>query len=138
MNKFVLLIITFFLITIPVSAVETAIKVTPKQFYSTCNSFPKEGDYIEFVTIEEKVGIPKGTVVKGLLTERVENDFEGKIGSFYIEQFKINNKNLNGIIYQKGNPHLFFLEHIFNSMWTRGGEAFLRPNKDIFTLYIKD
>lgn len=138
MNKSVLLIIAFFLVTMPVFAVETAIKVTPKQNYSTCQSYPKEGDYIEFITIEDTAGIPKGTVVKGLLTERVENDFEGKVGSFYIEQFKMNGKNLNGIIYQKGNPHALFLEHVLSLMIIRGGEAFLRPNKDIFTLYIKD
>ena len=138
MLKHFIVILILSLIIMPVYAVETAVKVTPKQKYSTSKPYPKEGDYLEFVTVEENIKIPKGTLVKGLLSNRVENDFEGKVGSFYIEQFKVNGKSLNGIIYQKGNPHSLFLEHVFSSVWIRGGEAFLRPNKDIFTLYIKD
>lgn len=138
MTRFLTFILLFFLTFNSVSAIETAIKVTPKQVYSTCKPYPKEGDYIEFLTVEDKSGIKKGTLVQGLLTERIENDFEGKVGSFYIEQFKVNGKNLNGIIYQKGNPHALFLDNILSSMWVRGGEAFLIPNKHIFTLYLKD
>lgn len=138
MHNFLKLILVCILITMPVLAVETAIKVTPKQKYSTSKQYPKEGDYIEFVTVEETAEIQKETLVKGLLTKRIENDFEGKVGSFYIEQFKLNDKNLNGIIYQKGNPHALFLENVFNSMWVRGGEAFLKPNKHVFTLYLKE
>jgi len=132
---FLLISITLIL---PVYSAETAIKVTPKKEYSTCKPYPKEGDYIEFVTIEENSKIPKGSIVEGLLTERIENDFEGKVGSFYIEQFKINGKKLNGIIYQKGNPHALFLDNVLSSMWVRGGEAFLKPNKQIFTLYLEE
>ena len=138
MIRLTVLILLLLILIMPVSAVETAVKITPKQVYSTSKAYPQEGDYIEFVTVEDIAGIKKGTVVTGLLTEKTENNFEGKIGSFYIEQFKINGKNLDGIIYQKGNPHALFLEHIFNSMWVRGGEAFLVPDKDIFTLYLKE
>lgn len=131
-------------------AVETILKVTPAKFYSTCNSIPKEGDYLEFKTIEDTENIKAGTTVTGLLTERKENGFSGEVGSFYIEQFKINGKDLNGIIYQKGNEHPIYYEYfdwlfsialkIFSpeNSFVRGGEAFLKPDKDIFTLYLKE
>lgn len=131
-------------------ASEIAIKITPAHIYSTCKPEPKEGDFLEFKTIEDSGNIKTGTLVTGLLTERIENGFSGNIGSLYIEQFKINGKNLDGIIYQKGNPHNVYFEYfdwlfalplkIFNSTasYVRGGEAFLRPNKDVFTLYLKE
>ena len=131
-------------------AVETVVKITPAMQYSTCQTLPKEGDYIEFKTIEDTENIKAGTTVTGLLTERKENGFSGKVGSFYIEQFKVNGKNLNGVIYQKGNEHPIYYEYfdglfslplkIFSpeNSFVRGGEAFLRPNKDVFTLYLKE
>jgi len=131
-------------------ALETTVKITPAKFYSTCNSIPKEGDYLEFKTIEDVGNIKSGTSVTGLLTERKENGFSGKVASFYVEQFKINGKNLNGVIYQKGNEHQTYYEYfdwifslplkIFSpeNSFVRGGEAFLKPDKDIFTLYLKE
>lgn len=131
-------------------ASEIAIKVTPVKLYSTCQTDIQEGDLLEFKTVETVENIKAGTKVTGLLTERKENGFSGNVASLYIEQFKINGKNLNGIIYQKGNLHNVYFEYfdwlfalplkIFNSTasYVRGGEAFLRPNKDIFTLYLKD
>lgn len=126
------------------------IQITPVIKYSTCKQNPKEGDYIEFVTVNDAENIKAGTKVLGLLTERKENGFSGQVASFYIEQFKVNGKNLDGIIYQKGNNHKVYFEYydwifslplkIFNPEFSfvRGGEAFLRPNEDIFTLYLKD
>ena len=131
-------------------AFETIVKVTPAKFYSTCNSVPKEGDYLDFIVLEDVGSVKAGTSVTGLLTERKENGFSGKVASFYIEQFKINGKNLNGIIYTKGNQHQVYYEYfdwlfslplkIFSpeNSFVRGGETFLRPNKDIFTLYLKE
>ena len=131
-------------------ALETALKITPAKFYSTCNLTPKEGDYLEFKTIEDVGNIKSGTSVTGLLTERKENGFSGKVASFYVEQFKINGKNLDGVIYQKGNEHSVYYEYfdwifslplkIFSpeNSFVRGGEAFLRPDKDVFTLYLKE
>lgn len=149
MHKQICIIIAF-LFCQQVFASEIAIKVTPVKLYSTCQTDIQEGDLLEFKTVETVANIKAGTKVTGLLTERKENGFSGNVASLYIEQFKINGKNLNGIIYQKGNPHNVYFEYfdwlfalplkIFNSTasYVRGGEAFLRPNKDIFTLYLKD
>ena len=131
-------------------ALETVVKITPAKFYSTCNSNPKEGDYLDFITLEDVGSFKAGTKVTGLLTERKENGFSCKVASFYIEQFKINGKNLSGVIYQKGNEHQVYFEYfdwifslplkIFSpeNSFVRGGEAFLRPDKDVFTLYLKE
>ncbi len=131
-------------------AMETAVKVTPAIKYSTSKATPKEGDYIEFKTIEDIGQIKAGTKVTGLLTERKENGFSKKTGSLYIEQFKMNGKNLDGIVYQKGNEHPVYFEYfdwlfslpirIFSpeNSFVRGGEAFLKPNVDIFTLYLRE
>lgn len=133
-----------------VFASELAIKITPAKEYSTCNNKIKEGDFLEFKTIEDIEQIEAGTIVTGLLTERKENGFSSNVASLYIEQFKINGKNLDGIIYQKGNEHPVYYEYfdwlfslplkIFSSenSFVRGGEAFLKPNKDVFTLYLKE
>ena len=149
MHKQICIIIAF-LFSQQVFASEIAIKVTPVKLYSTCQTDIQEGDLLEFKTVETVENIKAGTKVTGLLTERKENGFSGNVASLYIEQFKINGKNLNGIIYQKGNLHNVYFEYfdwlfalplkIFNSTasYVRGGEAFLRPNKDIFTLYLKD
>ena len=144
-------LIALLLILQPVFAAETAIEVTPKQKYSTCAKFPQVGDFLDFVTVQDVKGYKKGTLVQGLVTERQENGFSGRVGTLYVEQFKINGKNLNGNIYQKGNNHPVYFEYydwligIFakilidkEASYVRGGEAFLRPNKDIFTLYLKD
>ena len=57
---------------------------------------------------------------------------------------------MSGVIYQKGNEHQVYFEYfdwifslplkIFSpeNSFVRGGEAFLKPDKDIFTLYLKE
>ncbi len=146
-KKFILIFIL--IVFQSVYATEFEIKVTPAKKYSTCINSPQEGDFIEFITVEDVNDIKAGATVTGLLTERKENGFSGEIASFYIEQFKLNGKNLDGIIYQKGNSHPVYFEYfdwivslplkIFNpsSSFIRGGEAFLKPNIDVFTLYMK-
>lgn len=133
-----------------VFASEIAIKITPAKLYTTCNNEIKEGDFLEFKTVEDAEQIKAGTVVTGLLTERKENGFSCEVASLYIEQFRVNGKILDGIIYQKGNEHPIYFEYfdwlfsmplkIFSpeNSFIRGGEAFLRPDKDIFTLYLKE
>lgn len=128
-----------------VFAKEIAIQITPAHVYKTSNNGIKEGDFIEFVTVDDVANFKKGTTVIGLVTEVVENGFGGRVATVYIEQFKLNkNKNLKGIVYQKGNTHPIFFEYFGNVDDSslgfspiRGGEAFLRPHKDIFTLYLE-
>lgn len=151
MFKKILLVLSFLILfSQNVIANEISVKITPKIKYSTCNKLPQVGDFMEFVTVENVQGIPKGTTVQGLLTEKEDNGFSGKIASYYIEQFKLNGKNLSGIVYVKGNEHPIYFNYfdwlvafpmkIFDVSlsYVRGGEAFLIPQKDIFTLYLKD
>lgn len=152
MFKKIFFLITLLLLTQQVFASEFEVKITPKMEYSTCKNFPQVGDYLDFVTVDDVAGIKAGTLVQGLLTEKEDNGFAGKVATLYIEQFKVNGKNLTGTIYQKGNPHsiyfdyfdwlvafpikLLFLDETLS--YVRGGEAFLIPEKDVFTLYLKD
>ena len=128
-----------------VFAKEIAVQITPAHVYKTSNNGIKEGDFIEFVTVDDVANFKKGTTVIGLVTEVVNNGFGGKFATVYIEQFTLQGKKLDGIIYQKGNNHPIFFEYFsgvdgqslgFSPF--RGGEAFLRPNKDIYTVYLKD
>ena len=150
MFKKLLIAILLFFITQQVYANEVEIKVTPVKTYSTINPTPKEGDFIEFVTVGDCGNIKAGSSVSGLLTKRVENAFGGKPAELYIEQFKINGKKLDGIVYKKGSQHEVYFEYFDNILalplkifdnscsYVRGGEAFLKPNIDVFTLYLKD
>lgn len=139
---FAILVLTF--CTQQVFANEVALQITPAKEYKTSNNGIKEGDTLEFVTVNCVSNIKKGTSISGLVTEVKENGFGGRVATVYIEQFKVNNKPLKGIIYKKGNPHPIFFEYFGNVDDSslgfspiRGGEVFLRPNKDIFTLYLE-
>ncbi len=138
MQKFLITLTLFIFANQICYAQDIAIKITPKYKYTTSTLALQEGDYLEFKVVEDVGDIKKDTIVTGLLTERCENGFEGKVGSLYVEQLKMGNKSLNGVIYQKGNPHELFLEHFFSSIWVRGGEAFLIPDKDVFTVYLRN
>ena len=145
MLKRIFAILVLIFCTQQVLAKEIAVQVTPAHVYKTSNNAIKEGDFIEFVTVQDVANLKKGTQVQGLVTEVRENGFGGRIATVYIEQFKTNTGSpLKGIIYQKGNPHPLFFEYIgtpssdnlgFSPI--RGGEVFLRPNKDFFTLYLE-
>lgn len=144
MLKKILLAISLIIFANQVFA-ETPVQITPAKEYKTSNNSIKEGDTLNFVLINEVKNYKKGTPVTGLVTEVVNNGFGGKIATVYVEQFKLENKSLNGIIYQKGNNHPIFFEYFSGADGQslgfspfRGGEVFFRPNKDIFTLYLKD
>ena len=152
MFKKIFFLITLLLLTQQVFASEFEIKITPKKEYSTCKNYPQVGDYLDFVIVEDVAGIKAGTLVQGLLTEKEDNGFAGKVATLYVEQFKVNGKDLSGTIYQKGNTHSIYFNYfdwIFalpiklllldnEVSYVRGGEAFLIPQKDLFTLYLKD
>lgn len=150
MYKKLFIAILLFFITQQVYAKEIEIKITPQKEYSTAHQTPKTGDYLNFVVTEDSSKIKAGTIVTGLLTDRIENGFGGKPAELYIEQFKIDDIKLEGIVYKKGNMHKIYFDYfdnifalplkIFDSScsYVRGGEVFLKPNVDIFTLYLKE
>ncbi len=150
MYKKVLLSIIFICCSTVVFAQEIAVSITPAEIYTTCKNSPKEGDFLNFVTTKDVLNIKKGTPVQGLLTERTENGFSGQIATLYVEQFKLNKTPLKGIIYQKGNIHPIYFEYFdvftFGILslisgdqvsLVRGGEAFLIPEKNVYTLYLE-
>ena len=145
MFKRLFVVLILIICTQQVFAKEVAVQITPARNYKTSNNGIKEGDFIDFVTVKDVANFKKGTPVKGLVTEVIENGFGGRVATVYIEQFKLNeNKNLKGIVYQKGNTHPIFFEYFGNVDGSslgfspiRGGEVFLRTNKDIFTLYLE-
>lgn len=148
MKRRVLLLINFiFLFQIfPCLAKEIPVNIVPVSKITTCNENIQEGDFIDFfvaenVNVKSKIFIPKGQKVRGTLTTLEDNDILLKPASIYIEDFKttdINGKevNLNGIVYKKGNDHSLFKEIILID-FIRGGEVFLTPEKDKFTLFLE-
>ena len=128
-----------------VFAEEVAIQITPEKEYKTSNNSIKEGDFLNFVLVNDVKNYKKGDVVVGLASEVENNGFGGKPATVYLEQFSIKGKPLRGIIYQKGNNHPIFFEYFSGAdsqslgfSPIRGGEVFFKPNKDIYTLYLKD
>ena len=67
-----------------VFAKEIAVQITPAHVYKTSNNGIKEGDFIEFVTVDDVANFKKGTTVIGLVTEVVENGF----GVLFVEIFE--------------------------------------------------
>ncbi len=146
-------VIALTLIFIQIFSVEAfaktiAIKLTPDTIISTSKDKYQEGDNITLKTTEDifnnkNLIIKKGTIAEGLITSLKPNDFVSVPAEIYAEQFKIKDINgkilhLNGIIDKKGRDH-----HLFNQFlpfiigFERGGEVFITPNKDIFTLYLE-
>lgn len=126
------------------------VEIAPLQLYSTVNKHPQIGDSVDFVVVKDvyngqNIILKNGALVKGIVTDREENDFYGKEAVLCVEQLKAlsqNGKwvNLSGIILKKGNDHPILLDHVLGDTamtLTRGGEAFLRPSQDIFNLYLR-
>lgn|SRR5574344_460815 len=127
---------------------EIPVKLTSKQLISTSKGTLHEGDYINLVSVKDvysgsKLLIKQGAVATGLVTSLVDNDFCSVPAQIYAEQFRIKNVSgrtvdLNGIVVKKGRNHFMFNQFIpFVINFERGGEAFIYPSKDIFTLYVE-
>ncbi len=147
MQKKIVILLFLLFNCIAVSAAEISVLVTPEKLITSNNSLHQEGDYVNFIVTQDvyskqKLLIAKNTKVIGLVTSKIDNDFTSKPAKIYIEQFhtqNVNDKNINlsGIAYKEGNEHKAIME--IAPIWLiRGGEVWLRPHKDIFTLYYKE
>lgn len=147
---FTLLILSFALIFQAKAAFAESIpvKLTSEQKITTCNRNLQEGDNITLITTDDifvnsKLLIKKGTQTEGLITSLVDNDFESVPASIYAEQFKIKDVNgkirkLNGVVFKEGRNHWMLNQFLpFVATIIRGGESFILPNKDFFTLHME-
>lgn len=132
------------LLASPVLAKELIIKVTPLEKISTADENLQEGDYVNFKVVEDAgEKVKQNDIVTGLVTYLEPNGFFGKEAMLSIESFTTKDGHkLDGAIYAKGNAHNQVME--FNdfagvpTIWVRGGEVKLLPEKDIFLLYLEN
>ncbi len=144
------IIISFILIAIAgrVYAKEVEISVYSPVKITTSNLDLKEGDRIEFETVQDtylnsKLYLKKDEKTLGVITSLEDNGFCCKEAAIYAENFRIKNVDgktikLNGIIYKKGRTHWMFTQFLpIIPELIRGGEVQI-TEKDRFNLYIED
>lgn len=147
MIKKIVLLLFFLLISNNfVFAKEYAVMIKPANKISTSDETLKEGDFVDFVTVESvsapNFKLAKGQKVTGLITSLEPNGFWVKPASVYIENFKTKDSNnnlvkLNGIVYKQGSDYHNVMDFILIET-IRGGEVNILPEKDTFTLYVED
>ncbi|MDD3238430.1 MAG: hypothetical protein PHV37_10090 [Candidatus Gastranaerophilales bacterium] len=128
----------------PAFSKDIPVLLSPEVTLSTTSDVPQEGDIIKFKVKQtvtyKNLTINKNAVASGMLASREENDYYGKVASLYIDQLRVCGSNgesikLKGVILKKGNDHPNLSDWGF--FLIRGGEAFLRPKKDIFTVFLE-
>lgn len=143
-RKITLLLIIFLNLSNFGYAKELAVKIKPVVKITTSNVNLKEGDNVEFCTVEDvylnsKTKISKGQKVVGIITSIDDNNYFVEPAKLYIENFKtFDSENrlvdLNGVIYKIGSDH-HILTDFFLFDLLRGGEVQIKPNKDEFIIY---
>lgn len=129
-------------------AAEIPIKITPLVNITTSTNIIKEGDNVEFVVLDDvyngsKLLFKKCTVASGMVSSIVENSFDSKEATILIDNFVIyeNDKRrlkLKGSVYKTGNNHpVVYGISLGLYAFVRGGEAFIKHNKDFYTLYFE-
>lgn len=126
----------------------TPVQINSTEKISTSNPNLQEGDKINFIITDDvflnsKLYIKKGETVSGTITSLERKDFLYKPASIYAENFVTKNINgqkikLDGIIYKKGSDYWMITQFIPAPLFTlKGGEAKIKPQKDVFTLYLE-
>lgn len=144
MMRIFLILFLFFLPLVSFSK-EIPVKIKPVKKITTSNTKLMEGDLLDFEIIQDvfvgsKIHLKEGQRVQGCITSIENNDFESQPAKIYIENFVINDNKLiklNGIIYRSGNEHAS-LSELFGPLGLRGGEVQIKPEKDVFTIYIEE
>ena len=147
MRKYLILIALCLLISQSVLAKDVEVKITPLQKISTSNVCLKSGDNADFIVFDDvyigsnKV-INKGEKVSATITALDDNGFNSQEASVYIENFFVNTVDkkrvkLDGVILKKGKDHSIYTQFIpVLFVYIRGGEVQIKPEKDVFTLYL--
>lgn len=121
---------------------KTEVIVTPESVITTASQSLQEGDYVDFLVINNPCAkIKQGATVKGLVTYIEENGFWGKYAKITIEQLFTLDKNnniikLDGCIFDQGSSHQHLLEIPYLNL--RGGEVVMKPDKNFYKLYLKE
>lgn len=141
MKKLLILILLLASTVNTVFAEKVLVKVTPAQIITTSkkNSL-KEGDYVDFKTVETTKAFKKGEIITGVVTSLEENGFQVKEARAVIENFRCKNIALEGEIYLHGGLHKKlgeFVERTVSecSVLLRGSEIIVRPDEQEFLLY---
>lgn len=146
-KKFILIVIIFVLGQ-SVFAKSIPVQIKPVEKISTAGSKVQEGDVVDFVVLNDvyqgsKLYIKSGEKVSGTITNLKQNNFLYEPAEIYIEDFLTKDSaekpvKLDGVIYKKGNDFGMITQFIpFPCFALKGGQARLRPNKDVFTLYLE-
>lgn len=134
------LLICILLIGASIQAEEIPIMLTPVQKITTANKSLMEGDTLEFKDVNS------GEIITGILKELKPNGFAGEQASIYIDNFKYKDsgKPLAGEVFVKGGEHQKHQEFANNisigttSVFIRGGEVVLQPNKTKIMVFFSD
>lgn len=147
--KFKILSIVFLILFfLPVSALATtAVLVVPETKITTSNPNLKEGDSIYFIVVKavflkNKLLIKEGSITEGIVTYLEPNSWSGAEAKITLGQFVVrdaSNKRLKlvGNVYKAGNCHED-CSALFHLWPIRGGEVQIKPEKDSFTLFLKE
>lgn len=148
MFKKFMLIAIIFILGQSVFAKSIPVQIKPADKISTAGSKVQEGDVVDFVVLNDvyknsKLYLYGGEKVLGTITSLKSNNFLYEPAEIYIENFSTidttgKSVKLDGIIYKKGNDFSMITQFIpFPCFALKGGQARLRPNKDVFTLYLE-
>lgn len=127
-----------------ISAKEIVVEVTPVNKITTAGKSLKEGDFMDFKVIKDNESLKKGDIVTGMVTELKPNGFIGETAGISIEEFRVKEtrKKLKGGIYLDGSTHnqiMEFKDHLLlPTIYVRGGEVTLKPDKHVFLLYLEN
>lgn len=127
--------------TLSAFAKELPVTVTPVNKLTTSGKSLHEGDFVDFKVVKDCGTLKKGDLVTGLVTNLDPNGFTGKTAYLAIEEFRVKStgEKLNGGIYSDGNPHNQIMEFkgnlILSTLYVRGGEIIIKPDKHTFLLY---
>ncbi len=118
-------------------AEDFSVTMTPIQKISTTDKTLKAGCELEFKDINS------GRIIIGTLRELTDNKLAGVEATIYINNFKYkdNGESLNGELYLKGGEHLKYQEfsnYFGASMFVRGGEVILIPDKTQLTVFFQN
>lgn len=148
MFKKILFLLIILIFGKPIFAKTIPVQIKPAVKVVTSGIKLQEGDNIPFVIINDvyidsKLYLYGGEKVLGTITNLKQNNFLYEPAEIYIENFHTidttgKSVKLDGIIYKKGNDFGMITQFIpFPCFAIKGGQARLKPKKDVFTLYLE-
>ena len=141
MRNFSLLILCLFFCVGVTVAAEIAVEITPVLEITTCKDKIQEGDYVNFKVLKDRSPLKRGDIVTGIVTSVEDNGFYGKEASVLVENLTCGKVKLKGNVYGSGELDRRYKdwgEQGFCLWLWRGGEVHLKPNKNIFTVYMEE